>query len=60
MSLPKNGKAQQVDMSQQLGWVLERLRSLQEADAALAGTPPPERVFSNFVDLAAPVSDLAL
>ena len=46
VSLPKNGKVRRVDMSQQLAAVLQRLQSVQEAEAVVAGVPAPERVFS--------------
>lgn len=45
VSVPKNGKARRVDMSRQLGHVLSGLKTLQEAEAALAGKMAPERVF---------------
>jgi integrase len=46
VSIPKNGKARRVDMSQQLARVLQGLQLLQQAEAALAGAPAAERVFS--------------
>ncbi len=46
VSVPKNGKARRVDMSAQLGEVLRGLKTLQEAEAGVNGTAPPERVFS--------------
>lgn len=46
VSEPKSGKARRVDMSQQLTEALQSLKTLQEAEAALQGTAPPERVFS--------------
>ncbi len=55
VSVPKSGKARRVDMSRQLGGVLAGLKSLQEAEAALAGRPAPERVFS--MPTGAPVYD---
>ena len=45
-SAPKSGKARRVDMSRQLGRTLSSLKSLQEAEAALAAGSAPERVFS--------------
>ena len=47
VSQPKNGKARRVDMSRQLGEALQSLRTLQEAEAVVAGQTPPERVFSD-------------
>jgi integrase len=47
VSLPKNGKARRVDMSRQLAETLQSLRTLQEAEAIVAGQAPPERVFSD-------------
>jgi integrase len=46
VSEPKNGKLRRVDMSAQLADVLRGLKTLQEAEAVLAGREPPERVFS--------------
>jgi integrase len=46
MSAPKNGKGRRVDLSRQLAASLASLKSLREAEAALAGTSVPERVFS--------------
>lgn len=45
ISEPKNGKVRRVDMSAQLAEVLRNLRTLQEAEAVLSGTAPPEWVF---------------
>jgi len=45
VSVPKSGKARRVDMSRQLTRALADLKSLQEAEAALAGRPAPARVF---------------
>jgi integrase len=45
-SATKSGKARRVDMSRQLGRALASLKSLQEAEAALAGVAAPTRVFS--------------
>jgi integrase len=47
VSQPKNGKARRVDMSRQLAEALQDLRTLQEAEAVVAGHAPPERVFSD-------------
>jgi integrase len=47
VSQPKNGKARRVDMSRQLAEALQGLRTLQEAEAVVAGHAPPERVFSD-------------
>lgn len=47
VSQPKNGKARRVDMSRQLGAALQGLKTLQEAEAVVAGQAPPERVFSD-------------
>lgn len=46
VSEPKNSKGRRVDMSAQLAVALSSLRTLQEAEAVVNGTPPPERVFS--------------
>jgi integrase len=46
VSVPKSGKARRVDMSRQLTHALLGLKSLQEAEAAVAGIAPPARVFS--------------
>lgn len=46
VSEPKNGRARYLDMSAQLAEVLRSLRTLQEAEAVVNGTAPPERVFS--------------
>jgi integrase len=45
VGVPKSGKARRVDMSRQLARVLADRKSLQEAEAALAGRPAPARVF---------------
>jgi integrase len=55
VSVPKSGKARRVDMSRQLGRVLAGLKTLQEAEAALAGRMAPERVFS--MPTGAPIHD---
>jgi integrase len=55
VGVPKSGKARRVDMSRQLAAALAGLRSLQEAEAALAGGAMPERVFS--MPTGAPVHD---
>src|ERR1700675_687483 len=47
VSQPKNGKARRVDMSRQLAEALQGLKTLQEAEAVVAGQAPPERVFSD-------------
>jgi integrase len=47
VSQPKNGKSRRVDMSRQLAEALQSLRTLQEAEAVLAGVAPSERVFSD-------------
>jgi integrase len=47
VSQPKNGTARRVDMSRQLVEALQSLRTLQEAEAVVAGQAPPERVFSD-------------
>jgi integrase len=47
VSEPKNGKARRVDMSQQLADVLRGFKTLQEAEAVVAGSALPGRVFSN-------------
>jgi len=44
-SVPKSGKARRVDMSRQLLDVLHSSRSLQAAEAAVAGREAPLRVF---------------
>lgn len=44
--IPESGKARRVDMSYELAAVLRGLKSFQEAEAALAARPAPERVFS--------------
>jgi integrase len=46
MSAPKNGKGRRVDISRQLAASLAAHRSLQGAEAILAGIALPERVFS--------------
>lgn len=46
MSAPKSGKGRRVDLSRQLAAGLRAHKSLREAEAALAGFPLPERVFS--------------
>lgn len=43
--IPKNGKARRVDMSRQLCDVLRSWQTLQQAEAAVAGTEPPAMVF---------------
>jgi integrase len=45
VSSPKSGKARRVEMSRQLARVLADRKSLQEAEAALAGHAAPARVF---------------
>jgi integrase len=45
VSVPKSGKARRVEMSRQLTGVLADRKSLQEAEAALAGHGAPARVF---------------
>jgi integrase len=45
VSVPKSGKARRVDMSRQLVRALVSLKSLQEAEAVLAGRGAPTRVF---------------
>jgi integrase len=47
VSHPKNGKARRVDMSRQLAETLQSLKTLQEAEAVVAGQAPPEPVFSD-------------
>lgn len=47
VSEPKNSKARRVDISAQLSDALRSLKSLQEAEAAVVGAQPPERVFSS-------------
>jgi integrase len=44
---PKNGKTRRVDISPQLMNVIWDLKTLQEAEAAVAGHPAPGRVFSD-------------
>jgi integrase len=46
VSAPKNGKGRRVDLSRQLAASLWAHKSLREAEAALAGTPLPGRVFA--------------
>ena len=46
VSVPKSGKARRVDMSRQLTHALSGLKSLQEAEAVVAGRAAPVRVFS--------------
>jgi integrase len=46
VSAPKNGKGRRVDLSRQLTAGLWAHKSLREAEAALAGTPLPDRVFA--------------
>jgi integrase len=46
VSAPKSGKGRRVDLSRQLAAGLRAHKSLREAEAALAGNPLPERVFS--------------
>lgn len=41
---PKNSQGRRVDMSQQLAEVLHAHQTLQQAEAVLNGTPPPEQV----------------
>jgi integrase len=50
VSLPKNGKARRVDLSEQLTECLANLKSLQAAEAALKGIPAPERCFPGQAD----------
>jgi integrase len=45
VSVPKSGKARRVDMSGQLARALVSLKTLQEAEAALAGRAAPTRGF---------------
>ncbi len=46
LSAPKSGKGRRVDLSRQLAASLWAHKSLREAEAALAGTPLPDRVFA--------------